>query len=137
MAGIKARIRTKIKTKITGVSGCRKQNGSTMVEVIVSFAMLVVLIAMFSNVFLMCSRMTLQATKLMEENARLCEAYYLKERTEAELVREGGILFERIDENQENQEADSFSVEDMELYRHTSTEGLRGAIYDVFSGEQD
>lgn len=112
-----------------------KQEGSTMVEVIISFAMLVIVAAMFSNVFLTCSRMTLQATALMEENARFCEDYYLKENLQTELVREGTILFERIDSNQGEEERDSFSVEEMELYRHTSTEGWRGKLYDVSDGE--
>ncbi|MDO5349721.1 MAG: hypothetical protein Q4E86_07240 [Lachnospiraceae bacterium] len=125
-----------LKKRITFHHGGRwKREGSTMVEVIISFAMLVIVAAMFSNVFLLCSRMTLQATALMEENARFCEDYYLKENLQTELIREGRILFERIDDNQKKEDGDFFFVEEMELYRHTSTEGWRGKLYDVSDGE--
>lgn len=106
-----------------------------MVEVIISFAMLVMAAAMFSNVFLLCGRMTRQATELMEENSRLYEDYYLNQRIETKLTDTGTILFQRIDQNPGGEKTDFFSAERMELYQHTSTEGLRGIIYDVSAGE--
>lgn len=106
----------------------KNQAGSTMVEVIVSFAMLTMITAMFANVFLICSRMTSQASRLLEENARFYEDYYLREGIRTEWVCGGTVVFQRVDQ-------DFFSVEEMELYQHTSTEGWRGAIYDVMGNE--
>ena len=49
----------------------KKSKGNTMVEVIVSFAILTMLAAVFSNVFMTGSRAVVRAVRLMEEKEAL------------------------------------------------------------------
>ncbi len=111
----------------------KKSKGNTMVEVIVSFAILTMLAAVFSNVFMTGSRAVVRAVRLMEEKEALYEAYHLGEGVQAERIGGGSIRFERVDGDGWE---DGFILDRMEVYGYTSTEGLAGIVYDVGAKEE-
>ncbi len=105
-----------------------RRRGNTMVEVIASFAILVMMAALFANVFMNGSRVVDRTVRLIEEKEALYEAYHLGEGMQAEPAGGGAVRFVPVGGDSPE---DGFILDGMEVYAHTSTEGLAGTVYDV------
>ncbi len=92
-----------------------------MVEIIVSFSILMMLGVMFSNIFLFAGRMTRDTVQTLERY----EAFVNRA-----LAAEGELLF--LQQGEEGREGrGQFVITGVRLYRNTSREGGAGQIYDV------
>lgn len=106
------------------------ENGYTMVEIIVSFSILMMLGVMFSNIFLFAGRMTRDTVQTLERYEAFAEDYYLQKDVNRALAAEGELLF--LQQGEEGREGrGQFVITGVRLYRNTSREGGAGQIYDV------
>lgn len=106
----------------------QKDRGNTMVEVIASFAILTMMAAVFADVFMTGSHAVERTARIIEEKDALYEAYHLGEGLQAEPIGGGTVRFVPVDGDGLK---DGFVLDGLEVYAHTSTEGVAGTVYDV------
>lgn len=104
--------------------------GYTMVETMISFGILMMLGAVFANIFFFAGRMTRDTAQALEGYEEFAKDYYLQEELNRELVAEGELLFLQKGEEGENG-LKQFKIDGVRLYRNTNREGKARQIYDV------
>lgn len=108
----------------------RHNKGYTMVEVIISFGILMMIAAVFSNVFLFSGRLTAETARALEDYEGFSRDYYLKEGIKREAAAEGNLVFRQQNAG-DGGEPEVFIISGVKLYQNTSSEGKAGRIYDV------
>ncbi len=113
-----------------------KSKGTTMVEVMVSFAVLGMLAVLFSNILLFSGQTAAKTEKMMEKDRQFYEKYYLGQGIQKEKVGGGRVACYRIDEEGKVDFQDFFLLEGMNVFRYTDAEGGLSQVYDVAMEER-
>lgn len=108
----------------------RKNRGNTLVEVMVSFFVLTMLLALFSHVFFLSGQIESRTVNAVKDREQLYEHYYLGQGLASETAGKGKVSFIRIG-GTPGGEAGGFIVEEMEVRRHMDRSGEGEAVYDV------